>query len=147
VTARIDVGVDIDAAPATVWEHIADVERHVDWMHDATAIRVLDVGDGHATRFECDTRVGPLRLTDRMEITIWQPPSAMGVRHVGAVTGDGRFTLMPLDLGRRTRFAWNETLRFPWWLGGPAGAVLGARLLRAIWHRNLRALKAQIERG
>ena len=51
----------------------------------------------------------------------------MGVRHTGMVTGTGRFTLTPIDLGRRTRFSWDEALRFPWWLGGPLGALVGGR--------------------
>ena len=55
--------------------------------------------------------------------------SAMGVRHVGVVTGTGRFTLTPIDLGRRTRFTWDESLTFPWWLGGPLGALVGGRLV------------------
>jgi hypothetical protein len=63
----------------------------------------------------------------------------MGVRHTGVITGDGRFTLE--DVGdRRTMFAWEEVLRFPWWLGGPVGAFLGAPVLRFVWRRNLRNL-------
>ena len=65
----------------------------------------------------------------------------MGVRHRGVVTGSGRFTLTPIDLGRRTLFAWSEELVFPWWLGGRMGELLGGRLvMRAIWRRNLREL-------
>ena len=64
----------------------------------------------------------------------------MGVRHVGVVTGTGRFTLTPIDLDRRTRFTWAEELLFPWWLGGPIGASIGGRLvMRRIWKRNLSA--------
>ncbi|HEY0518810.1 MAG TPA: hypothetical protein VGC84_04890, partial [Ilumatobacteraceae bacterium] len=56
------------------------------------------------------------------------------------------FTLTPIDLGRRTRFAWDETLVFPWWLGGPLGALVAGRVvLRAIWKRNLRTLKGIVE--
>jgi hypothetical protein len=70
----------------------------------------------------------------------------MGVRHVGLVTGIGRFTLTPIDLGRRTRFGWEESLRFPWWLGGRVGEIVGGRLvLRQVWQANLRRLKQLIE--
>jgi hypothetical protein len=137
----IHISTLIDASPARVWEVVRHIERHVDWMVDAEAIRFTspqrsDVG----TTFDCDTRVGPFRLTDRMEITEWRPEETMGVRHSGLVTGTGRFTLtgQPDD---RTRFAWEERLVFPWWMGGPIGGVVGGRVLRFVWKRNLRALK------
>ena len=143
----IRVSVDLDATPDQVWQRVEAVERHVDWMHDAVAIRfVTEQTSGAGTRFLCDTQVGPIKLVDRMEITEWSPGKAMGVRHVGVVTGSGRFTLSPIDLGRRTRFGWAEELTFPWWLGGPIGAFVGGKLvLRPIWKRNLSALKHQIE--
>jgi hypothetical protein len=68
----------------------------------------------------------------------------MGVRHEGLVTGEGRFTLSAVD-GDRTAFAWAESLRFPWWMGGPVGGAAGAPVLRAVWRRNLTRLKALVE--
>jgi hypothetical protein len=134
-----------------VWEIVEPVERHIDWMHDAVAIHFTsDQRRGVGTEFLCDTKVGPIKLVDRMEITEWQPPGTahgvMGVRHTGLVTGSGRFLLEPVDGGRRTRFVWEETLVFPWWLGGPVGAFVGGKLvLRAIWRRNLRGLRDLVE--
>jgi hypothetical protein len=67
----------------------------------------------------------------------------MGVRHVGVVTGTGRFTLDAV--GRHhTEFTWEERLEFPWWMGGTLGAFAGAPVLRRIWTRNLRALAAVV---
>src|SRR5687767_12040290 len=139
---QITVSVDLDAPVARVWAIVEPIERHVDWMHDAVAIRFsAEQRTGVGTTFDCDTKVGPLRLVDRMEITEWEPPTVMGVRHRGVVTGTGRFTLAAIDLDRRTRFTWSEDLRFPWWLGGRAGELLGGKVvMRAIWRRNLRAL-------
>jgi len=145
--ARITVSVEIDAPVERVWEVVEPIERHVDWMHDAVAIRF--VGEQHrgvGTAFLCDTKVGPFRLVDKMEITEWAPNEAIGVRHTGIVTGSGRFTLTPIDLDRRTRFTWSEDLRFPWFLGGPVAGVLGGKVvMRAIWRRNLRSLEALVE--
>ena len=39
----------------------------------------VDPGGGVGTAFDCDTKVGPLRLTDKMTITRWDPAEAMGV--------------------------------------------------------------------
>lgn len=143
----IRVAIEIDATPARVWEVVEPVENHVDWMHDAVAIRFTGSQTrGVGTEFLCDTKVGPIKLVDRMEITEWKPGEVMGVRHTGLVTGSGRFTLEPIDLGRRTRFVWQEELTFPWWLGGPIGAFIGGKVvLRAIWKRNLQGLKQLIE--
>jgi uncharacterized protein YndB with AHSA1/START domain len=147
--AHISVSIEIDATPQRVWEVVEPVERHVDWMHDAVAIRFeTDQTRGVGTRFLCDTKVGPIELVDKMEITEWRPGEAMGVRHTGMVTGTGMFTLTPIDLGRRTRFTWAEELIFPWWLGGPIGAWIGGKLVMgAIWRRNLRGLARIVEQS
>ncbi len=140
---RIQVAIELAAPPARVWDVVEPIERHIDWMADAVAIRFEgDQTRGSGTRFECDTRVGPIRLTDHMEITEWEPGRSMGVSHTGIVTGDGVFTLEPIDLGRRTRFTWTEDLHFPWFLGGRLGELVGGRLIMtAIWKRNLRTLR------
>jgi hypothetical protein len=146
VVSRIYVSTVIDATPDEVWAVVEPVERHVDWMADAEAIHFLgDQTRGAGTQFVCDTKVGPVRLQDHMEITEWEPGRAMGVRHRGLVTGTGRFTL-DRAVGGGTLFAWEEDLRFPWWLGGRAGEVVGGQVvLKAIWRRNLRGLKAIVE--
>lgn len=146
--ARITVSVEIDAPVERVWEVVEPVERHVDWMEDAVAILFLtEQTRGVGTTFDCKTKVGPIKLTDRMEITEWRPNEAMGVRHTGIVEGSGRFTLTPIDLGRRTRFEWSEDLRFPWYVGGPlAGRLGGSLVMRTIWKRNLRNLDALVEK-
>jgi len=145
--ARISVRIELDATPQRVWEVVEPVENHVDWMHDAVAIRFQgEQTRGVGTSFLCDTKVGPIKLVDRMEITEWVPEQTMGVRHTGIVTGTGRFTITPIDLGRRSRFEWAEELFFPWWLGGPIGAYVGGKVvMQAIWRRNLRELKALVE--
>ena len=138
---------------AEVWRSIEDVATHVEWMEDAVAIRFLTPQrSGVGTRFECDTKVGPLSLTDVMELTEWKPRRTMGVRHVGMVTGSGAFTLTPVRSGRgrrrrdRTRFVWTERLKFPWYFGGPIGAVVARPVLRHVWRTNLRNLAERFER-
>jgi carbon monoxide dehydrogenase subunit G len=145
--SSIAVSIEIDATPVRVWQVIEPIERHIDWMADAVAIRfVNDKRRGVGTMFLCDTKIGPIRLTDRMEITEWVPEHEIGVRHTGVISGTGTFTLTPLESGTRTRFSWSEKLTFPWWLGGYLGEFLGGTLiLRFIWRRNLRALKLIVE--
>ena len=144
---RIRVAVEIDAPPADVWSVVEPIERHVDWMADAVAIRFTGESTrGVGTEFECDTKVGPIKLTDEMAITEWEPERSMGVRHTGIVTGTGVFELEPIDLGRRTRFTWTEDLTFPWYLGGRIGEIVGGQaVMKQIWKRNLRRLTALVE--
>ena len=146
---RISVSNEIDAPPARVWRVIEPIEQHVDWMLDARSIRFdCEQRRGVGTRFVCETRIGPITLHDRMEITDWEPERRMGVRHAGVVTGSGVFELSPIDLDRRTRFTWTEELRFPWYLGGRLGERLGGRWVLAwIWRRNLKALARLVEQS
>jgi hypothetical protein len=144
---KVQVSVQIEASPKVVWTAIEDIASHVDWMRDAVEIRFTsEQRSGVGTTFDCDTRLGPIRLTDRMTITEWSPGKAMGVDHVGLVTGTGRLTLRRSWRGR-TRFGWEERLVFPWWLGGPVGALAAKPLLTAVWRRSLRDLKAKVESG
>ena len=143
--ARIRTHIDIDAPTPVVWRAIEHVESHVEWMNDAVAIRLTGrKRHGVGTTFECDTRVGPFRLTDLMEVTEWDERRRMGIRHVGLVTGTGRFTLDGRRHGR-TRFTWEERLTFPLWMGAWPGSVAGAVVLRRVWRRNLHNLKARVE--
>jgi hypothetical protein len=38
-----------------------------------------------------------------------------------------------------------ETLKFPFYLGGPVGEVFGGLILKLIWKKNLKNLKEIIE--
>lgn len=140
---EIIVETELSAGTDEVWEDICDLASHVEWMHDAHAITFTsDQQQGVGVTFDCLTKVGPIRLTDRMEIAEWVEGEVMGVRHAGLVTGEGRFTLTPTG-DNTTRFMWAETLSFPWWLGGPIGAQLAKPILRRIWQRNLALLKTR----
>lgn len=145
----IRVSIEIDLTPAELWAILEPVERHVDWMADAESITFTsEQTRGVGTEFICVTKIGPIKLDDRMAITEWEPGRRMGVRHEGLVSGSGAFELEPIDFGRRTRFIWAESLKFPWFLGGPIGEFVGVPIvLGAIWRRNLRRLKRLTEAG
>jgi polyketide cyclase/dehydrase/lipid transport protein len=144
---KIRVGITIDSPTDHVWRVIEPIEYHVEWMADAESIRFTTPQEtGVGTKFECRTRVGPFRMTDKMVVTEWTPGSVMGIAHRGIVAGRGRFTLKRRPRGR-TRFTWSEQLIFPWWMGGPVGELAASPVLRSIWRRNLRRLKQLIEQG
>ena len=78
---RIRVRATIDAPRGTVWRRLADIADHVHWMADARAIRFTgERRSGVGTTLECETRIGPLRTTDVMEVTEWRRGRSQGVR-------------------------------------------------------------------
>lgn len=144
VMARIVVTVDVAAPLAAVWEAVADLASHTEWMADARSIEFEGAQrSGIGTRMRVLTVVGPLRTTDAMEVTEWVEGRVIGVRHAGLVTGTGRFELSPV--AGATRFTWAEDLRFPTWLGGNLTATLAKPVLAWIWRRNLAGLARRLE--
>lgn len=140
----IVVSVVIDAPLGRVWDALADLGSHTEWMTDAEAIRFLsDHRSGTRTVVTVETRVGPFRLTDRLEVTAWEECRSMAVDHQGIVRGTGRFDLAPMANG--IRLTWREHLRFPWWLGGAATALLARPVLTRVWAGNLRRFKRMLE--
>ena len=145
--AHFRSSVSIGAPRNVVWEAVADVRRHSDWMADAAEIRLTSAqATGVGTTFECETRVGPLRTLDRMAVTDWEEGRLMGVKHHGLVTGVGRFRLEDQTDGGTT-FIWEEELSFPLWAGGCVTAALARPVLAFIWRRNLRRLAGILEEG
>ena len=139
--------ISINAPRNVVWEAVADVRRHSDWMADAAEIRLTSVqATGVGTTFECETRVGPLRTLDRMAVTDWEEGRLMGVEHRGLISGVGRFRLEDQSDGG-TRFIWDEYLSFPWWLGGRTTAALARPVLALVWRQNLQRLADMFKEG
>ena len=98
--------------------------------------------EGVGVRFSCRTKVGPIILNDRMEVTEWTEGRLIGIRHQGLVTGEGRLQINPID-DMRTEVVWEEQLLFPARMGGPIGARLARPVLRRIWTSNLTRLAAR----
>ncbi|MCY3863021.1 MAG: SRPBCC family protein [bacterium] len=142
--ARIRVSTTIEAPTDAVWEYVRRIDSHTEWMADAESISFRSPQtEGVGTAFDCRTKIGPFRLNDAMVVTEWAEKEAIGVRHTGLVTGEGRFTLAPAGTDR-TEFCWTEELQFPWWMGGLLGDIVGARILEWIWRHNLKTLRAQL---
>jgi hypothetical protein len=101
---RIVTAVLIAATPTAVWQVASDLAAQPDWMHDAHAIRfVSPQTSGVGVVMDCDTRIGPIRLTDRMIVTQWVEGREIAIRHQGLVSGTGRFTMEPDRTGTGSR--------------------------------------------
>lgn len=132
----VSVSVVIDAPLDLVWQEVADLGSHPEWMADADSIRFADEQRrGVGTTMQVATRLGPLRASDWLVVTAWEEKRLIEVAHVGTVGGWGRFRLDPLAGG--VRFTWTEELRFPLWLVGPVTAFVAQWILAVVWRRNL----------
>lgn len=139
----IAASVVLPAPPAAVWAEVSRIDRHVEWMADARSIRFLgEQRTGVGTRLEVDTRFGPLRTRDTMEVVEWEPPRRLGVSHRGLFTGRGVFRLEPAGPGATT-FTWEEELVFPRRCGGSLGALVARPVLLRIWRGNLARLRSR----
>ncbi|MDP6322634.1 MAG: SRPBCC family protein [Acidimicrobiales bacterium] len=138
---------EIEAPPEVVWNAISNIQTHVNWMADASKIRITsEQTQGVGTTFDCDTKVGPLRTTDKMQVTEWVPNQILSISHKGLVEGRGSFILEKPSEGR-TLFVWEENLDFPIFLGGKITEFIAKPVLKKIWRGNLYKLKQLVEKS
>lgn len=142
--AHIELHVDTGQPMSVVWEALADLASHADWMADAESIEFVgDQRSGTGTVMRVLTTVGPLKTSDVMVVTDWVERERIVVTHTGVVSGTGKFTL--IDMPHGVRFEWSEDLHFPWYLGGAVAAAAAAPVIRRIWKANLRRFVETVE--
>ena len=141
--ARIEVWRVMDAHRPVVWEALADLASHAGWMRDARSVEFLGSRTrGVGTRLTVETRVGPFRTLDLLEVTGWEEGQSISVTHRGLIEGEG--VLSVEDAGNGSLVRWVERLSFPWWLGGPVTAWLARPLLGAVLRGDLRRLDSLV---
>ena len=146
MSKRIEVSTIINKPLEIVWDEVKIMENHVNWMQDAANINFLSENtSGINTKMNVLTKVGPIKLNDVITVTRWEEMKSIGVIHEGIVTGEGIFFLNSVDTDS-TKFEWVEELKFPFYLGGPIGEIIGGLLLKQIWKKNLENLKNIIEK-
>jgi hypothetical protein len=118
---RIALFVDVDAPVEATWAAAVDWASQGDWMLGTRVRPTVGDGQGVGGRFEAFSGIGPIGFLDPMEITLWQPPRACHVRHLGRVVrGTGAFEVEPRGDGR-SRFHWREDLDLPLGILGRIG--------------------------
>lgn len=113
MAAELTRRVDVRAPPETVFAAAMDWERQGEWIL-GTTVRLL-CGDGRSVGSEVEavTGVRGIGLTDRMRITVWDPPLRCEVRHIGLmVRGAGSFEVRAHGRDGAT-FEWTERLELP----------------------------------
>ena len=128
---------DLDRAP--LWDALADLESHREWMTDVRELRFLtEQRSGVGTRYEIT--VGLLRMRDHIEVITWDRPRELAITHrIGPARGEGRF-LLAVD-GAGTRLEWKARFEIPRWAGGRLAERLGVPATRRLLTRNLGSLR------
>jgi uncharacterized protein YndB with AHSA1/START domain len=124
---------------ARLWDALADLESHREWMTDVRKLRFLtEQRSGVETRYEIT--VGPLRMRDHIEVIAWDRPRELAITHrIGPARGEGRFRLA-VD-GAGTRLEWHARFEIPRWAGGRLAERLGVPATRRLLTRNLGSLR------
>ena len=139
---RVSAQIELGLPPGEAWRRLLAWEDQITWIEDAVSVRVLTshrggVGVIVAVR----TRVlGVPLLTDRLEVTVWDPPRRLVMAHRSLVRGVGEWLLQPVGGG--TRFTWTEDLALPI-------PILGELLLlmyRPFMHRLMRSSLSNLKR-
>jgi uncharacterized protein YndB with AHSA1/START domain len=125
--AHLELRRFVAAPPDAVWAVLADLEHQATWMVD---VRSLDLvtsqkrGAGAVLQVTSELFGLPV-VKDVMEITRWEPPHRMDVRHGGQFIGTGSFVLDAIAGG--TIFTWIEDFRAPL---GPLGEAAFTLVVR-----------------
>jgi hypothetical protein len=111
-----------------------------------TTVTVEPGGHRVGERLTAVTKLAGIGFTDPMEVTRWEPPHRVDVRHLGRVLrGTGTFTVEPAPGG--ARFVWAEDLDLPLGAAGRLGFAVVRPAFTLMLRRSLRRLARQVEAG
>lgn len=134
----------LPASPETVWRVLLAWEAQPRWMKDAASVRVLGPNrEGVGVRIAVRTRVFNVPLfNEQLEVTGWEPATAMVMAHRSFIRGTGEWRLRPVEDG--TAFGWTEDLSLPIPLLGEAALLVYRPFMRHLMRSALDALAAYV---
>jgi uncharacterized protein YndB with AHSA1/START domain len=108
---HVERGIVLPCPPEESWRFLTEWERQGDWMADVGRITVTSPArEGVGVRLRCPTTVlGVPAFTEEMEVTVWEPPRRLVIRHGEPVEGRGTWRLTAAAGG--TAFTWTEDVR------------------------------------
>ena len=138
--------VDVDVPPGRAWAALTDWVRQGEWMLATDVRTVGGPAEGVGGRLEARTGVpmpggAHLGVLDAMQITRWEPPRRVDVRHTGRVVrGSAVFEVRPR--GEGATVVWTEVLDLPLGRGGRLGWRFVRPVVRAGLSLSLRRFAA-----
>jgi carbon monoxide dehydrogenase subunit G len=143
VRVHLEERVAVAAPPEAVFAAVADFQAQSEWVAFTT---VTTEGGPHRVgeRLVAVTKVAGVGFSDPMEVTRWDPPRRIEVRHHGRVVrGTGTFLVEPAPGGAWLR--WAEDLDLPLGAAGRAGFAVVGPAFRLLLRRSLRRLARKVE--
>lgn len=141
---HVERGIVLPTTPEDAWTVLVDWERQSDWMLDADRVEVVsETREGVGVRLKVRTRLfGVAAFTEPIEVTAWEPPRRLVIRHGSLVAGTGVWDLVHVEGG--TGFRWSEDVRLRAPLVGELAARLYRPVLSALMGRAQRALRRHV---
>jgi carbon monoxide dehydrogenase subunit G len=140
---HLEERVAVAAPPEAVFAAVADFQAQSEWV---VLTRVTADGGPHRVgeRLVAETKVGGVGFSDPMEVTSFQPPHRIDVRHLGRVVrGTGTFLVEPAPGG--AWFVWVEDVDLPLGRVGRLGFVVVGPAFRLLLRRSLRRFARRVE--
>jgi hypothetical protein len=134
----------LPTTPLEAWSVLTDWERQADWMLDADRVDVVSPHrEGVGVRLEVRTRLlGIPAFTEPIEVTAWDPPRRLEIRHGSVVAGTGVWNVAEDAAG--ARFRWSESIRLRVPFVGELAASAYRPLMRSLMGRAQRCLRTYI---
>jgi polyketide cyclase/dehydrase/lipid transport protein len=145
---RVERSIDLPCDAPAAWAILTGWEAQADWMRDADRVEVLSPHrEGLGVRLAVKTRLfGIPAFTEPIEVTAWEPPSRLEIRHGGPLRGRGVWRLREAGVGA-ARFTWVEDVRLAIPVLGALAAAPYAPLLWILMGRGQRDLRDRIAGG
>ena len=135
----IETTIHLAGPPDLVWRLLTDWERQGDWQLEASDFVVSsEAREGVGVVAEATITIGGISTRDKIRVDVWEPPSRLGIEHLGWVSGRGDIRLIP-DAGG-VRMEWREELVPPLGVLGALGIRLFKPLMARIFRRDAKIL-------
>ena len=140
---RVEREIVLPTTAQEAWAVLMDWERQADWMLDADRVDVISSRrEGVGVRLAVRTRIMGIAFDEPMEITGWDRPRRLEIRHGSVVVGLGVWRLEAVEGG--TRFTWSEDIRLRVPLLGELAAWCYRPVLWALMGRAQTSLRRHI---
>jgi Polyketide cyclase / dehydrase and lipid transport len=140
---HLEERVAVAAPPGTVFAAAADWEGQSTWVA-LTTVTVEQGGHRVGERLTAVTKLAGVGFADTMEVSRWEPPHRVDVRHLGRVVrGTGTFVVEPAPGG--AWLTWAEDIELPLGAAGLLGFAAVRPAFALLLRRSLRTLARQLE--